>query len=186
MVECTAFMWVSINTSAKALHRKHDAGSGYSICGERVRGCSENSPPADLQRRYKAGTSFENTADVDTKDRYDVSVLIEITAESLVDGNEVSVFGGGFFETNYCSNNFEECRLWNGIDPASANRYSDQNIKQEYGAAQLLEYYRQGLELQSRLVELYCERQGEDGRENKSKGMFCKSYMCSHGTAYFL
>ena len=98
---------------------------------------------------------FENTADADAKDRYDVSVCIEITAESLADGNEVSVFGGGFFETNYCSNNFEECRWWTGIDPASANNYSDQNIKQEYSAAQLLEYYRQGLELQSRLIELY-------------------------------
>ena len=98
---------------------------------------------------------FENTAVADAKDRYDVSVWIEITAESLADGNEVSVFGGGFFETNYCSNNFEECRWWTGIDPASANNYSDQNIKQEYSAAQLLEYYRQGLELQSRLIELY-------------------------------
>jgi len=98
---------------------------------------------------------FENTADADAKDRYDVSVCIEITAESLADGNEVSVFGGGFFETNYCSNNFEECRWWTGIDPESANNYSDQNIKQEYSAAQLLEYYRQGLELQSRLIELY-------------------------------
>ena len=107
---------------------------------------------------------FENTADADAKDHYDVSVCIEITAESLADGNEVSVFGGGFFETNYCSNNFEECRLWNGIDPASANRYSDQNIKQEYSAAQLLEYYRQGLKLQSRLSALYRERQGENGR----------------------
>ena len=82
----------------------------------------------------------------------------------MEDKTEVSVIGGGFFETNYCSNNFEECRLWNGIDTASANSYSDQNIKQEYSAAQLLEYYRQGLELQSRLVELYHERQGEDGR----------------------
>ena len=116
------------------------------------------------KRDIKQEPLFENTADADSKDRYDVSVLIEITAESLVDGNEVSVFGCGFFETNYCSNNFEECRLWNGIDPASANSYSDQNIKQEYSAAQLLEYYRQGLELQSRLVELYHERQGEDGR----------------------
>ena len=107
---------------------------------------------------------FENTADADSKDRYDVSVRIEITAESLADGNELSVVGGGFFETNYCSNNFEECRLWNGIDPASANSYSDHNIKQEYSAVQLLEYYRQGLELQSRLVGLYCERQGEHGR----------------------
>ena len=116
------------------------------------------------KRDIKQEPLFENTADADSKDRYDVSVLMEITAESLVDGNEVSVFGGGFFETNYCSNNFEECRLWNGIDPTSANSYSDQNIKQEYSAAQLLEYYRQGLELQSRLVELYHERQGEDGR----------------------
>ena len=106
---------------------------------------------------------FENTADADSKARYDVSVCIEITAESLTDGNELSVFGGGVFETNYCSNNFEECRLWNGIDPESANSYSDYNIKREYSAAQLLEYYRQGLELQSRLIELYRERQGEDG-----------------------
>ena len=68
------------------------------------------------------------------------------------------------FETNYCSNNFEECRLWNGIDPTSANIYFDHNIKQEYNAVQLLEYYRQGLELQSRLVELYYKRQGKDGR----------------------
>ena len=107
---------------------------------------------------------FENTAHTESKNRYDVSVCIEITAESLEDGNELSVVGGGFFETNYCSNNFEECRLWNGIDPTSANIYFDHNIKQEYNAVQLLEYYRQGLELQSRLVELYYKRQGKDGR----------------------
>ena len=53
------------------------------------------------KRDIKQEPLFENTADADSKDRYDVSVLIEITAESLVDGNEVSVFGGGFFETNY-------------------------------------------------------------------------------------
>ena len=113
------------------------------------------------KRNIKQEPLFENTADADSKDRYDVSVLIEITAESLEDGDGLSVFGSGFFETNYCSNNFEECRLWNGIDPTSANSYSDHNIKQEYSAVQLLEYYRQGLELQSQLVELYHERQDE-------------------------
>ena len=113
------------------------------------------------KRNIKQEPLFENTADVDSEDYYDVYVLTEITAKSLEEGNEVSVFGGGFFGTNYCSNNFEECRLWNGIDPASANSYSDHNIKQEYSAVQLLEYYRQGLELQNQLVELYHERQDE-------------------------
>ena len=114
------------------------------------------------KRNIKQGPLFENMADVDSKDRYDVSVRIEITAESLEDGGELSVLD--FFGTNYCSNNFEECRLWNGIDPASANSYSDHNIKQEYSAVQLLEYYRRGLELQNRLAEWYHERQDEDGR----------------------
>ena len=70
------------------------------------------------KRNMKREPLHENTADADSKDYYDVSVLIEITAESLADGKEVSVLGGGYFATNYCSNNFEECRLWNGIDPA--------------------------------------------------------------------
>ena len=116
------------------------------------------------KRNIKQEPLFENTADADSKDYYDVSVCIEITAASLEDGEELSVFGGGFFETNYCSNNFEECHLWNGVDPASANRYSDYNIKEEYSAVQLLEYYRQGLELQSRLVKLF------HGRQNKHDG----------------
>ena len=110
------------------------------------------------KRDIKKAPFFENMADTDSKDYYDVSVCIEITAKSLENGNQLSVYGGGFYETNYCSNNFEECRWWNGIDPASANSYSDYNIKQEYSAGQLLEYYKQGLELQNRLVELYHER----------------------------
>jgi len=110
------------------------------------------------KRNIKQAPLFENIADENSKDRYDVSVCIEITATSLENGDELSVYGGGFFETNYCSNNFEECRWWSGIDPTSINRYSDNTIKQEYSAEQLLEYYKQGLELQNRLVELYYEK----------------------------
>lgn len=107
------------------------------------------------KRKIKQEPLFENTADMDSKDRYDMSVRMEISAKSLEDGDKLSVLDGGFFETNYCSNNFEDCRLWNGIDPASANSYSDHKIKQEYSAAQLLEYYHQGLKLQNQLIELY-------------------------------
>jgi len=107
------------------------------------------------KRNIKQAPLLENTADVNSKDHYDVSVCIEITAASPDNGDELSVYGGGFFETNYCSNNFEECRWWSGIDPASANRYSDNHIKQEYSAEQLLAYYEQGLELQNRLMEMY-------------------------------
>ena len=39
------------------------------------------------KRDIKQEPLFENTADADAKDCYDVSVLIAITAESLVDGN---------------------------------------------------------------------------------------------------
>lgn len=132
------------------------------------------------KRDIKQEPLFENTADADAKDRYDVSVLIEITAESLVDGNEVSVFGGGFFETNYCSNNFEECRLWNGIDPASANRYSDHNIKGEYSAAQLLEFYRKGLELQGKLIELY-NSQIRNGKHGQAAGGVAYGFLPESG-----
>lgn len=48
---------------------------------------------------------------------------------------------------------------------AAVSLEPDQNIKQEYSVALLLEYYGQRLELQSRLVELYHERRGGgDGR----------------------
>lgn len=112
------------------------------------------------KRKIKREPLFENTANMDSKDYYDMSVHMEISARSLENGDKLSVLDGGFFETNYCSNNFADCRLWNGIDPASANRYSDHKIKQEYSAAQLLEYYREGLKLQNQLLELYHERQG--------------------------
>ena len=65
----------------------------------------------------------------------------------------------GYYETNYCSNNFVDCKWFTGITPEDANRYSDDTIKQEYSAEDLLGFYRQGLKLQEQLMGLYRERQ---------------------------
>lgn len=110
------------------------------------------------KRNIKQTPLYENMADTNSQDYYDMSVRIQIIAMSLENRSELSVYGGGVFETNYCSNNFKECRWWAGIDPTSANKYADDKIKQEYSAEQLLKYYRQGLELQNRLIELYYKR----------------------------
>ena len=111
------------------------------------------------KRNIKQAPLYENMADINSQDYYDMFVLMKVTAMSLENESELSVYGGGFFETNYSSNNFKECRWWGGIDSMSANRYSDYNIKQEYSAEQLLKYYQQGLELQNRLIKLYYKRQ---------------------------
>lgn len=132
------------------------------------------------KRDIRQGPLFENRADAGSKGRYDVTVCVEITAEPLEGGGEVPVFGGGFFETDYCSNNFEECRLWNGIDPASANRYSDHNIKGEYSAAQLLEFYRKGLELQGKLIELY-NSQIRNGKHGQAAGGVAYGFLPESG-----
>lgn len=91
---------------------------------------------------------LENTAKPDTDQYYDMTVLLYIKAFSPENGDALQVIPHGFFETNYCSNQFIDCMCFNGISPADTSYYADINIKQEYNAAQLLEYYRQGLKLQ--------------------------------------
>jgi len=61
---------------------------------------------------------------------------------------------------------------------AAVSLEPDQNIKQEYSVALLLEYYGQRLELQSRLVELYHERRGEMAGRIKARMCFA-SLMCA-------
>ena len=61
---------------------------------------------------------------------------------------------------------------------AAVSLEPDQNIKQEYSVALLLEYYGQRLELQSRLVELYHERRGEMAGKIKARMCFA-SLMCA-------
>ena len=43
------------------------------------------------------------------------------------------------------------------VEREENNRSANRNIKQEYSAEQLLAFYRQGLNLQERLIELYQE-----------------------------
>lgn len=91
---------------------------------------------------------------------YDVEVSLHIDARTLDTNEEVWLREqSDLSSTQYCSNNFEEHKLFHGIDPTKASRNSDHDIKQSFSAKQLSDWYRQGLDLQDRLMELYY---GED------------------------
>lgn len=102
--------------------------------------------------------TFENTKRPESDDYYDIQVQVFIDSISLENHAPISTIENGYYTTNYCSNNFTECSWRSGLDPESANRYSDNRIKQEFSSEELLMYYRQGLELQVRLFNLYLEK----------------------------
>ena len=97
----------------------------------------------------------QNFADPGTRTYYDMVVNLNIDGKSLTTGEDVSTANGIPFTTQYCSNNFEECRHFGGIDPVRANRRANEHIKERFTAEQLLEFYQQGLALQERLINLY-------------------------------
>lgn len=97
----------------------------------------------------------ENIAQPDTRAYYDVTVKINFDGYSQETGEYVRIKNSGPYDTQYCSNNFEECKRYWGIDPVRANRRADEHIKERFTAEQLLEFYQQGLALQERLIELY-------------------------------
>ena len=97
-----------------------------------------------------------NPYEADKDSYYDIEVEIAVTAFSIEDGEEIwAANETGYFHTNYCSDNFIDCKYFNGIDPDGANISGDYHIKREYSAEQLLAFYQQGLDLQERLIELY-------------------------------
>lgn len=116
---------------------------------------------------YKSDISrspaFENNQKPGSNDYYDIQVQVYINSFSLENNMPISTYANGFYTTNYCSNNFSECSWWSGLDPESANRYSDSHIKQEFSSEELLMYYRQGLDLQKRLFDLYSEKLSQEG-----------------------
>lgn len=98
----------------------------------------------------------ENTKKPGTDGYYDVEVSLQIQAEPLEPGKELDWFNS-HPHNFYCSNNFVESFLGETsfVDMEKKSRNEDRAIKQEISAEQLLRYYRQGLELQDKLVGLY-------------------------------
>lgn len=114
------------------------------------------------KRDVDSAPLFENTAKSDSNDYYDMIVRLYIQADSPKNGQELMTYTNGYYETNYCSNNFMDSKCFNGITPEDANHYSDNTIKQEFSAKQLLNLYQQGLKLQEQLIKLYRERQEKE------------------------
>lgn len=102
---------------------------------------------------------LENTAEPGANGYYDMAVRLYIRADAVDSGLELMTYTNGYYETNYCSNNFVECKWFSGITPEDANRYADDTIKQEFSAGQLRGFYQQGLTLQEKLTELYYKKQ---------------------------
>ena len=100
----------------------------------------------------------ENTSKPGTGNYYDMHVTVDIRFFSAEDGGQLYGSGWGDYSTNYCSNNFVDCQ-WFGHSLHHSNEWindrADSHIKQEYSAEQLSAFYRQGLALQEKLIELY-------------------------------
>lgn len=100
----------------------------------------------------------ENHAKQGSRGYYDVKITLYDDRYSLETGEHIRNPNGNVSTTQYCSKNFEECKLFYGIDPESANRESNRDIKKRFTAEQLLGFYQQGLELQEKLIELSEQR----------------------------
>ena len=97
----------------------------------------------------------ENKFKPDKMSYYDVVVEMDFEGYSLETGEYVYIRNSGPYETQYCSNNFEEHRRLAVITPEKKSYVANQNIKKRFTAEQLLDLYHQGLSLQDRLMKLY-------------------------------
>ena len=100
----------------------------------------------------------ENTNKPGTQKYYDMDVTVDIKFFSVADGGQLYGAGWGDYSTNYCSNNFTDHQWFGHSLHHSAEWFderADSHIKQEYSAEELLAFYRQGLALQEKLMELY-------------------------------
>ena len=114
----------------------------------------------ELAKRNRYQAPFEeNLNEVGVSAYYDMLVEINIKTFSVDEGTTIWN-ESGFWCTNYCSNNFVDCMRFGigEVEREENSRSADCHIKQEYNAEQLLAFYRQGLSLQGRLIELYQSR----------------------------
>ncbi len=95
-----------------------------------------------------------NIAQPDTKAYYDVTVEMDFDGYSQETGESVRIENSGLYDTQYCSNNFEECKRYWGVDTDRANRTANKYIKERFTVEQLLGFYGQGLTLQDKLMGL--------------------------------
>ncbi len=106
-----------------------------------------------------------NCARPDKRDYYDMEIELTVSGYSLKTGKRV--YGPEFnhYFTNYCSNNFKECRHFGGLDPVKLNNNADREIKKRFTAEQLSELYRQGLALQDKLMALVQDKISDNGSD---------------------
>ena len=100
---------------------------------------------------------WENTNKPGTWDYYDMYVTVDIKFFAAEDGRQL-YWGGGDYSTCYCSNNFADHQWFGHSLHHSAEWFderADSHIKREYSAEELLAFYRQGLALQEKLMDLY-------------------------------
>jgi hypothetical protein len=135
----------------------------YTVMVERTSGeCEEALKTVRLEltkhNRYQAPFE-ENLNEVGVSAYYDMLVEINVKTFSVDEGKTIWN-ESGFWCTNYCSNNFVDCMRFGigEVEREENSRSADCHIKQEYSAKQLLAFYRQGLDLQGRLIELYQSR----------------------------
>ena len=124
----------------------------------------EANKTVDLQI-YKRNASKpplrDNTKESRTQPYYDVAVYMQIWAYSAGNGEELSTYDGWLHSCHYCSGDFSEGWLGENsfVDMEKKARYANRIIKNEISEEQLLSYYRQGLDLQDRLMQLYYDKQ---------------------------
>ena len=107
------------------------------------------------KNEYYQAPFWENPHDIGEVEYYDIIVMVRIIPVPVDDEVFIWDYLSSCYDfIYYCSNNFVDGKCY-GYKEEELTQTADSNIKKEYSAEQLLGFYRQGLDLQERLFELY-------------------------------